>query len=131
MHHHYEDIRNRIAEEPKWWDEYAVPRYCDFHPSEIANIYANEVILMEIECQGCGYKFDVCMSWHPYMSEHTGFSQMLKFAKERNIDWLPNYGDPPNIGCCPSGPTMSSTAVKILESWSRNRFDWVKEDLGI
>lgn len=30
------------------------------------------------------------------------------------------YGDPPNIGCCPSGPTMNSIPVKIVEYWSKN-----------
>jgi hypothetical protein len=53
MFHHYEDIISRIAEPPRWYDEQGVPRYCDFAPNVIGNIYANECVLLEIECSGC------------------------------------------------------------------------------
>ena len=36
MHHHYADIRDRLGT-PLWWDEYGVPRYCEFGPNEGAN----------------------------------------------------------------------------------------------
>ena len=42
MNTEYDDIRALIAEPPRWWDEFAVPRYCDFHPRRAANIYARE-----------------------------------------------------------------------------------------
>jgi hypothetical protein len=40
MYRRYDDILSRIAEEPTWFDEHAVPRYCTFAPDQIANIYA-------------------------------------------------------------------------------------------
>ena len=36
----YEDILSRIAEPPRWFDEQGVPRYCEFAPHRIANIYS-------------------------------------------------------------------------------------------
>jgi len=45
MLQHYEDILSRIAEPPRWFDEQGVPRYCEFAPHCIANIYADECAL--------------------------------------------------------------------------------------
>ena len=114
MHADYEDIRSLIAAEPKWWDENGVPRYCDFHPKAAADIYAREVCLLLIECQNCRREFRVAMSWSlgnrvyddPPPSELIPEDQLY-------------YGDPPNIGCCPAGPTMSSVPKVVLEFWSR------------
>lgn len=38
MHASYSDITDRLGE-PQWWDENAVPRYCEFEPARVANIY--------------------------------------------------------------------------------------------
>ena len=117
MHHHYADIRGRIAEEPKWWDEYAVPRYCDHGPDEVANIYAREVVFVGIECQNCRAPFLVAFSWSPWPDR--------KPLSER-IQTL-HYGDPPNAGCCAAGPTMNSEAKRIVEFWRKQReapWDW-------
>ena len=57
----YEDILSRIAEPPRWFDEQGVPRYCEFAPHHIANIYANECALLAIECQSCGRPFIVAL----------------------------------------------------------------------
>jgi hypothetical protein len=62
MNHDYQDILDLIVEPPRWWDEHAVPRWCEFHPEATANIYADEALLMLIECQDCGHEFHVCMS---------------------------------------------------------------------
>jgi hypothetical protein len=45
MFHHYEDILSRIAEPPRWFDARGVPRYCDFAPDRIADIYTRECAL--------------------------------------------------------------------------------------
>jgi hypothetical protein len=34
------------------------------------------------------------------------------------------YGDPPNVGCCPVGPTMSSDSLRVLEFWRRSAGRW-------
>jgi hypothetical protein len=53
MHNYYKDIISKIPEEPQWFDEEAVPRYCPFTPDKLANIYADECALVLIQCQGC------------------------------------------------------------------------------
>lgn len=62
MHHHYRDILDRVTEPPVWFDEHAVPRFGQFSPDEIANIYADEAVLMLITCQACGHPYNVAMS---------------------------------------------------------------------
>jgi len=62
MHHSYCDIRNRIGEEPTWWDENAVPRYQPFRPQECANIHAVEAALVLITCQDCGKEYRVAFT---------------------------------------------------------------------
>jgi hypothetical protein len=32
MHNHYDDILDRIDEPPTWFDDYGVPRFCEFSP---------------------------------------------------------------------------------------------------
>lgn len=112
MNHHYNDIRSRIAEPPSWFDENAVPRYCPFSPDETANIYAKEVVLLRVACQNCERDFDVCMSWSD-MDHVRGVERLSRDIKERKI----RYGDPPNVECCASGPTMNSVPIRVLEFW--------------
>lgn len=113
----YADIRSRIAEEPKWWDENGVPRYCDFIPDEVANIYATEVALVDIACQACGHRFKVAFSWdavdwHAYVpEEHVPLT-------EADVLRL-HYGDPPNAGCCGAGATMNCDDLRVLEVWRK------------
>ena len=105
--HSYEDITSRIPIAPLWYDENGVPRYSVFGPSEVGNIYANEVALIEIACQSCETIF------------HVGVAGDLNATSEKplaenilNGSW--RYGDPPNTGCCPSGPTMNSMPIQVL-----------------
>lgn len=124
MHCAYDDIRMRIAEEPKWFDEYAVPRYCDFHPNEVANIYADEVVLMEIACQVCGKHFLKATSQDDFKRMMGGFS-LADRIKDRDVYW---NGDPPNIWCCPAGPSMTSETICICEYWTKDEhYEWVRK----
>jgi hypothetical protein len=112
----YADITEKLGT-PKWWDEHAVPRYCDFHPSEVANIYAREVAFLHIECQSCGTAFKVAMS-------SSGFAfrggEMVEHKLSKEVeDQVIHYGDPPNYRCCGAGPTMNSIPRRVLEFWSR------------
>lgn len=127
MKHHYNDIRSRIAEPPTWWDEYGVPRYGPFAPTETANIYANQCALVEISCQSCGYIFPCCFSWahgEAFITADDSEFTITTPLKER-IDRL-YYGDPPNIECCPAGPTMSSDTLRIIEFWELINWVWVR-----
>lgn len=111
----YTDIRSRLGE-PEWWDECAVPRYCVFKPDESGCIYAREVLLLAIGCQGCGRGFKVCMSVSS-LPEKT-------LADAVEADEI-HYGDPPNAGCCGAGPTMNSVPRRVLEFWKlSSSFEW-------
>ena len=116
MNHHYRDITDKLGD-PQWWDEYGVPRYCPFAPNEVADIYAHQVALLEILCQGCGRSFRVAMS-----------SGRLETPLSRRIsDHSIHYGDPPNAGCCPDGAAMNSEPQRIIEFWTRERAEWERQ----
>jgi hypothetical protein len=107
--------------EPKWWNEYGAPRYCDFSPQESANIYASEVVLSLIACQSCGHEFKVCFS-----QSETDIARSARTLGSYIKDCDLHYGDPPNSNCCMAGPTMNSIPIKVLEYWDRGKAysDW-------
>lgn len=115
----YKDIRSLIDFEPLWWDEHGCPRYCKFRPQETANIYADEAVLLLIECQYCGREFPVCLSRAASFAAIRGDSAASLAALIGSAEI--HYGDPPNIGCCPAGPTMNSVPLRVLEYWRRHR----------
>lgn len=107
----YKDIKSRITEEPAWYDENGVPRYGDFVPENIPNIYANHCALLRIACQDCGAKFKVAMNdgiWN---------------SKEFNPKQL-HYGDPPRHNCV--GDTMNCDDLDVLEVWCKQNHGWVR-----
>ena len=107
----YNDIRSRIPEEPKWWDQNGCPRYNDPIPSNCSDIYAEYVAFMEIACQTCDHRFIV----------EASLSMMRRTVYK--IEWNPldlHYGNPPNIGCCPGGATMTSTRKMLISAWKRD-----------
>lgn len=133
MNHHYSDIRSLIYVPPKWWDEHAVPRYCDFSPDNLANIYAEECCLLLICCQQCGTEFKVAMSIDPmekYANIDKSKPDQIPFME--TYDWLAeeirsneiHYGDPPNIDCCGAGPTMNSVPKRVIEYWRKSIENW-------
>jgi hypothetical protein len=131
MHCHYKDILKLADKAPKWFDENAVPRFCAFAPDECANIYADEVVLLLIRCQNCHHPFRVCIStshsermiqtvrmraWGETLDPSKKVEEIGPLATR--IQGL-HYGDPPNISCCPAGPTMGSDPIKVIEFWDR------------
>ena len=122
MNHDYADIRKRIARPPLWWDENAVPRYCRFHPSKVANIYAQECVLLLIECQACSRPFKVALSF-ANIDLIQGAQPLKDRVRYKSISYL----DPPNVWCCHSGPSMISEARRVLQFWQKNKkYDWVR-----
>lgn len=134
MNHYYKDILEKIDEEPQWFDEHAVPRFCPYSPDEVADIYADEVAFFEIACQNCGYRFIVAASSN---KTHRQLIELDSGIKQDSIkEIIDKYGevfwhDPPNIRCCGPGPTMTSDFIKILEYWHRDGFDWKKQTLKL
>lgn len=116
MNHHYADILALSPDPPQWWDENAVPRFCEFHPSHVADIYADEVALLQIQCQYCRRKFKVAMSRGTFERHLQRRPYLANDIKANRI----TYGDPPNIQCCAPGPTMSADELRVIEYWQRN-----------
>jgi len=114
VHNDYADIRSRIEDKPRWFDEHGVPRYSKFEPSQCADIYASEVVLLNIICQSCQRPFQVCMSWSLSRRALYGERSLADRAKDGAI----HYGDPPNVGCCMAGPTMNSVPLYVAEFWT-------------
>jgi hypothetical protein len=108
----YSDIMDKIPEPPKWFDENAVPRFCNFHPNKVANIYANEVVLVEIACQACQHKFLVAFSCTTYNEDK--LSDMVKSFQETKD----------------AGPSMNSETKSVVEFWKNNKdtnYEWVRD----
>lgn len=128
----YGDILSRIAETPRWWDENGVPRFDDFHPTAIPDIYANEAVLYRVRCQQCGRAFDVADSWSwgravvgqvgPITTERLQASRLSSRVPAGRL----SYGDPPRHGGeeCSAGDSMTSEAVLVLQFWRREGLDW-------
>lgn len=113
----YNDILSRIEENPLWYDQNGCPRYDKFHPN-MCDIYCKEAVLLLISCQNCGKEFKVGI--YDNRLKPIFFSERV--AKGENL----HYGDPPDIGCCPAGPTMSSNTKQILEFWKQDKFNWIR-----
>jgi hypothetical protein len=110
MYQCYEDILSRIPEKPLWFDEYAVPRYCEFAPNKLANIYAGEAALAEVTCQVCKRVFRVAFSKANWNS-----GTIADAIRSRTLV----FGDPPNVGCC-NNADMSSEPRRVIEYWRRH-----------
>ncbi len=125
----YDDIRSRIPESPRWWDENGVPRYVPFTPDETADIYAQECALVLIACQACGAEFLVAFSW-PRVGFVRGECKALTPLTLERVRSL-HYGDPPNVGCCPAGPTMNCDDLRVLEFWRKGGDEFTEEREGM
>ena len=104
MHESYPDIRDRIEEDPTWYDSNGTPRYGEFSPERCPNMYTRTVFLLRIACQHCGREFDVEM--HERVFESIEHPQEL------------HYGDPPAHGC--TGDSMNCEDLEVLEVWRAN-----------
>ena len=112
----YDDILSRIPEEPVWFDEHAVPRYCVFHPSKVANAYADEVALAEVTCQSCARLFRVAFAARApatHAKDEWPAGPIGRAIREKTL----HYGDPPNVWCCQAGPTENSEPRRVIQYW--------------
>lgn len=121
----YDDIYSRIKDPIKWFDEMAVPRYCDFHPAKLANIHANQVVLFLLACQYCEAKFNVAYSTNRYNEYPIADLVVNSSIKEINNSFY--TPDPPNTNCCDTGLSMTTDVLDILEIWKMTD-EWKKVD---
>ena len=121
----FKDIKQRIKEDPTWYDCNGTPRYGKFHPIMSPNIYASQVLLVKIACQACGKIFLVEMNYS--MQDEI----YLKYPHKFSVDKVPHYGDPPSHPDC-SGVTMNCDDLKVVEYWDRDNCarDWKKLKLS-
>ncbi|MGY4474025.1 hypothetical protein [Bradyrhizobium sp. USDA 3364] len=120
MHTKYADILSRISEEPSWFDELAVPRYGDFDPDAVANVYAREAVLVLAACQFCGRHFRLAIT-RPYFKDDPDVATAVC---HRGL----HYGDPPNVDCCSAGPSTTVVELEVLEYWWRvSGSSWKRE----
>lgn len=115
MYRRYRDILSRIAEEPAWFDEHAVPRYGEFAPDKIANIYADEAALAEVTCQCCRHVFRVAFSQDNNRPAEVPSETIAEAIRARTL----HFGDPPNF-CCDVGASMNSEPRRVVEYWRRH-----------
>ena len=131
----YKDIIDKLGQ-PKWWDEAGVPRYCDFSPNEVADIYADKAALIIVRCQGCGKHLPVAWSFRElsiicYVPGHpSGKDCFASFTPPTREDsGSIGYSDAPshidNQGkYCHLGCVMTTDIRQIKEFWSRDKIDW-------
>jgi hypothetical protein len=117
----YDDIRDRIPDPPLWYDENGVPRYESHHPKFCPNIYADEVILLEIECQACHERFMVQMCSGRWRFRD-GTLAWVTFKPDGCLR-APHYGDPPRHDRC-AGDTMNCDDLRVVEFWERWPDEW-------
>jgi len=125
----YSDIRSRIAEEPTWYDDNGVPRYGKFHPKNAPSIYANEVALVEIGCQGCDQTWLVSFtldSMDMVRAQLMG-NEPMTLAHSIREGHL-HYGDPPShVETDHAGSTMNCIDWRVIEYWRRYDSEWERD----
>lgn len=126
MHRHYADLLALTSEPPKWWDDNAVPRWCEFSPHALG-VYIDQAALIEIKCQACERPMLVAASWGRTDAtigairrgeDVSSIKSLADFAESRDLRW----GDPPNHNC--GGDSMSSEPVRVVEFWDRISWEW-------
>jgi len=125
MLRNYDDIRSRIRDAIRRWDDNGVPRYCDFSP-EACGVYDVVAALVEVGCQACMERFRVVVTFDRESLRQVGDRYALPTAG--NIGTF-RYGDPPihshgTDGCV--GNTMSSESIRVLEFWQRDQQNWIR-----
>lgn len=128
----YNDIRDKIKQDPLWYDENGTPRYSKFHPDLSPNIYAEEIVLLEIACQYCHQKFLVEMNFCRFdlvfSKNKKSFHELVsRFIKDKTTQalYVPfHYGDPPRHKCDGGGETMNCDDLGIKEFWVRKKCKW-------
>ncbi len=117
MHHDYKDIRDRIPQEPEWFDMGGIPRYNKFKPDMISNIYAHTAVLALISCQSCEEKFLVAM--------HYDIFETMPEPKALHYGDPPRHGDDEHRTCV--GTTMNCNDLAVVEVWIKSAGSWERQ----
>jgi hypothetical protein len=119
MNRSYDDVLALTDRKPSFFQAGGFPRWEDFRPGASTDVYARDCAIAEIACQLCDTRFHVLM-------EST--SRDRRTIREEIHDRTLAYRDPPNVGCCSGGPSMTSETVRVLECWERMEgFQWRRD----
>ena len=92
MRQYYKDTLDRIDKSTTWFDDYGVPRFGDFSPELLSNVYLSEAALAEVSCQNCGHMFDVALTEaftsKRFSSSHTSLSRPHHDRLQRPLEFL-------------------------------------------
>ncbi len=127
MHASYHDITSRIPTPPLWFDEHAVPRYCEFTPSRSASIHIGEIALAEITCQACRRKFRVAFS---DVNIRGSIADAIR-SKTLHFGDPPRHDDPDDPQSCEDGGSMNSEPLRVIEYWKRHDPKYTRQEEGI
>jgi hypothetical protein len=120
----YQDIREAAgALEPQWFDGNGVPRYAPFRP-EMLGVYDKLALLMQIQCQGCGWTTLVGDGWSQYELVRGTASPVEHTLKGLAQSW--SYGDMPRHNRSCAGETMTCTPLAIVQAWEQQDHAWVR-----
>ncbi len=120
MNRAYDDLLSLTDSKPTFYQKDGVPRWAPFHPGQSTGVYAEEAATLEVSCQSCDARFHVLIE----RRSHDHGPTIAQRIEDRSL----HYGDPPNVGCCISGPSMNSEPVSILGYWRRERFEWIRDE---
>jgi hypothetical protein len=119
MNRSYDDILGLTERKPSFFQTGGVPRWGAFEPGVSTDIYARDCAIAEIACQSCDMRFHVLME-STSRDKHT--------VAEDIRGGVLAYRDPPNVGCCASGPSMTSETIRVIEYWERQEtFQWRRD----
>lgn len=115
----YDDLLSLTGRKPSFFQAEGVPRWADFQPGDSTSPYAVDCAIVEIACQLCDMRFHVLME--STSRDRTTVEEQIRTSTLA-------YRDPPNVGCCPGGPSTTSETVRVIEYWRRQRtFTWERD----
>ena len=116
MNRHYDDLLTLADRKPSFFQQGGVPRWTAFQAGDSTSPYTVDCAIVEIACQLCDMRFHVLME-----SGSRDKQTILERIRAKSL-W---YLDPPNVGCCRGGTSMTSETVRVLEYWERaETFQW-------
>jgi len=109
----YQDITSKLGE-PQWYDEYKVPRYSEFTPNQIAEIYADEAALVLAQCEHCHKQFKIAFSSDLLESMSAPYNALKNHILKNDM----YCGSPPNDTCFdPAAFPYGLMPIKVPEYW--------------
>lgn len=123
----FDDIIKR-AGTPAWYDVDGIPRYGEFNPDDVANIYANHIAFIHVGCQNCYETFYVTNHCHKGIAEADrriiGLDNPeISLPSKGDIGWF-RYGDPPRHNCI--GDTMNSIPLEVLKFYIKEDGEYIR-----